>query len=234
MGRAHEAALAGAVRAVAKYGSHKATMGDIAMLAGIAKATLYNHFRTRDDVYRAAIAAEVDHIAAASLEHRGDGLASVLGHAASLIADHPAVRRVAALEPAVLAGLALISDAEPWPAAKRHIAEALREARGGREPSVAGADGAVADGAVADGAVADGAVAHGGATDFEDPAVDLVLRYLVSQLLTPSDERQRATTIDLLVAAIAHGSARADVPVPSHEPTPGRRAPAELPTQRGD
>ena len=52
MGRTREAALAGALAAVTKYGSRKATMGDIAMLAGIAKATLYNHFRTRDDVYR--------------------------------------------------------------------------------------------------------------------------------------------------------------------------------------
>jgi AcrR family transcriptional regulator len=223
MGRTREAALAGAVRAVAKYGSHKATMGDIAMLAGIAKATLYNHFRTRDDVYRAAIAAEVDHIAAASLERRGDGLASVLGHAASLIADHPAVRRVAALEPAVLARLALISDAEPWRAAKRDIAEALRQVRGGSELPVAGADGA------------DGAVADGAATDSEDPAVDLVLRYLVSQLLTPSGERQRAAAINLLVAAIARGVATsASIERPSHEATPGRRAPAGLPTQRGD
>jgi AcrR family transcriptional regulator len=227
-------------------------MGDIAMLAGIAKATLYNHFRTRDDVYRAAIAAEVDHIAAASLERRGDGLASVLGHAASLIADHPAVRRVAALEPAVLARLALISDAEPWRAAKRDIAEALRQVRGSSELPVAGADGA-------DGAVADGAVADGAATDSEDPAVDLVLRYLVSQLLAPSGERQRAATINLLVAVIAEGvatsasierpaqgvlpgsapasaneSANEDAPVPSYDATTGRRAPADLPTQRGE
>ena len=62
----HEAALRGALAAVEKYGSRKATMGDIAMLAGIAKATLYNHFRTRDDVYLAVVANEVDRIASAA------------------------------------------------------------------------------------------------------------------------------------------------------------------------
>ena len=55
--------MRGALAAVEKYGSRKATMGDIAMLAGIAKATLYNHFRTRDDVYLAVVASEVDRIA---------------------------------------------------------------------------------------------------------------------------------------------------------------------------
>ena len=46
-------------------------MGDIAMLAGIAKATLYNHFRTRDDVYLAVVANEVDAVAAAVASEAG-------------------------------------------------------------------------------------------------------------------------------------------------------------------
>ena len=59
MGRTRDAALAGAVRSVAKYGARKSTMGDIAMLAGIAKATLYNHFRTKPEVYAATVAAHL-------------------------------------------------------------------------------------------------------------------------------------------------------------------------------
>src|SRR5665213_4094646 len=84
MGRGHEAALRGALAAVEKYGSRKATMGDIAMMAGIAKATLYNHFRTRDDVYAAVVVAEIDAIAAAVAE-------SCVGFEAAFVAAATAV-----------------------------------------------------------------------------------------------------------------------------------------------
>jgi len=128
MGRTREAALRGAVRAVAKYGSRKATMGDIAMLAGIAKATLYNHFRTRDDVYRAAIAMQIDEIAAASSARAADGLEAVLAEAARLVAEHPAGRRIALEEPATLAALAAPSSGALWESARAHVAQALDEA----------------------------------------------------------------------------------------------------------
>lgn len=131
MGRTREAALSGAVRAIAKYGSRKATMGDIAMLAGIAKATLYNHFRTRDDLYGAVVRAEVDAVAAsaaaASAEGR-DGFAAVLTEAVKAIAEHPALRRIARDEPAVGAALATVGDGPAWASARAHIAAALRSA----------------------------------------------------------------------------------------------------------
>ena len=176
MGRTREAALDGAVNAVAKYGCRKATMGDIAMLAGIAKATLYNHFRTRDDVYRAAVAAEVERLAAAALERIPDGLQAVLAEAARLITEHQALRRIAADEPAIVARLAVISDAEPWKAARRHVAAAL---------------------------------AAGGASA-EPGAVDLVVRYFVSQLLSPSGQTERNAAARLLVAAIMSAAPRSD------------------------
>src|ERR1700722_16178375 len=90
MGRTHEAALRGAVAAIEKYGSRKATMGDIAMLAGIAKATLYNHFRTRDDVYLAVAANEVDRVSAAARAKLPDGLDVAIAEAARLIGAHAA------------------------------------------------------------------------------------------------------------------------------------------------
>src|SRR5204863_3827131 len=55
MGRTRVAVLDGASRAVEKHGARKTTMADIANLAGIAKGTLYNHFRTKDAVYAAAL-----------------------------------------------------------------------------------------------------------------------------------------------------------------------------------
>ena len=53
MQRTRSALLDGAVRAIEKHGARRATMADIAMLAGVAKGTLYNHFRTKEAIYTA-------------------------------------------------------------------------------------------------------------------------------------------------------------------------------------
>lgn len=174
MGRTRDAALAGAVRSVAKYGARKSTMGDIAMLAGIAKATLYNHFRTKPEVYAATVAAEVEAIAAAATARLDQGLETVLAEAARLVGEHPAVRKIALGEPETLAALATIGDGAAWKAAHDHVAGAIRAAGFVDAPA----------------------------------SVDLVLRYLASQLLTPSDDAARAGEARLLVGAIA-GAPRA-------------------------
>ena len=54
--------LSGAASCVARYGTRKTTMGDIAREGGVAKATLYNHFRTKDDVLAALLASQVDEL----------------------------------------------------------------------------------------------------------------------------------------------------------------------------
>ena len=59
MARTRAAVLDGASRAVEKHGARKATMADIASLAGIAKGTLYNHFRAKEAVYAAALDAGI-------------------------------------------------------------------------------------------------------------------------------------------------------------------------------
>jgi len=193
MGRTRDAALAGAVRAVAKYGARKATMGDIAMLAGIAKATLYNHFRTREDVYDAVVAAEVEAIAAAAGEQIAGGFGAALSEAARLVAEHPAVRRVALDEPVLLARLATISEATPWKCARDHVAGALR------------ASGCPDDAA----------------------AVDLVLRYLMSQLVSPSDTDQRRAEVRLIAAAVTGlASPPVESPLPAQPGAPLASGPA--------
>jgi len=167
MGRAREAALTGAVAAVAKYGSSKATMGDIAMMAGIAKATLYNHFRTRDDLYAAVVVAEIESIAAAPTDVAA-GFDAILAAAAKAIGENAAVRRVARDEPAVLAALATPGTGPGWSAARMHIARVLADAGCQSTPA----------------------------------AVDLVLRYLTTQLLSPSDQVERAAAAELVTAAV--------------------------------
>jgi AcrR family transcriptional regulator len=169
MGRTHEAALRGALAAISKYGSRKATMGDIALLAGIAKATLYNHFRTREDVYAAVAAAEVDAIAAAAHAKLADGFADAVAEAARLLGDHAPLRRVATDDPATLVVLATPGDGPVWTAARTHIAAALSEAGYVPTPS----------------------------------AVDLVLRYLTSQLLAPSTPGERVDAAALITRAVS-------------------------------
>ena len=64
MGRTRLGLLAGAERAFAEQGLRRSTMQSIAAAAGVAKATLYNHFRTKDDVARALLAAELERLTA--------------------------------------------------------------------------------------------------------------------------------------------------------------------------
>lgn len=119
MARTRAGLLDGARRAVAAQGTRRTTMNDIAAEAGVAKATLYNHFRTKDDVWAALVEAEVRAIAA---ECRELELADALAHAAGRLSEHPALRRVAETEPAALAGLlARHPRAAGWRAALEEV-----------------------------------------------------------------------------------------------------------------
>ena len=64
MGRTRAGLLAGAARAFAEHGLRRSTMQSIAAAAGVAKATLYNHFRTKDEVAAALLAVELDRLGA--------------------------------------------------------------------------------------------------------------------------------------------------------------------------
>jgi AcrR family transcriptional regulator len=123
MARTRGGLLDGALRAVAKHGTRRTTMHDIAMLAGVAKATLYNHFRTKDDVWSALVEAEVRSIAAECAEL---SLVDGLTHAALRLSGHQALRHVAETEPAALAGLLMRRpQAAGWRAAEAAVGERL-------------------------------------------------------------------------------------------------------------
>ncbi|MBI3687932.1 MAG: helix-turn-helix transcriptional regulator [Actinobacteria bacterium] len=124
MARTRSGLLAGALRAVAAHGTRRTTMGDIATHAGLAKATLYNHFRTKEDVWVALVAVEVAQLAE---ECAGLPLVEALAHAANRIGTHPAVRTVAREEPAVLARMFPgESPSGSWQVARELLAHGLR------------------------------------------------------------------------------------------------------------
>jgi AcrR family transcriptional regulator len=122
MNRTRSALLAGAARAVESSGT-KITMAQVAAEAGVAKATLYNHFRTREAVLAGLLAAEVEALVTAAA---GQPLASALVEAAAAISDHPVRRALQRLEPGVLAALGRIDPAaDGWQRARAAVADAL-------------------------------------------------------------------------------------------------------------
>jgi AcrR family transcriptional regulator len=129
MERTRAAVLDGAARAVEKHGARRATMGDIAVLAGIAKGTLYNHFRTKDAVYAAAVEAGVRALAEECTIAARDDLADALALAAERIGGHPALRRIASDEPAALAVLVTPDDGAIWQLVRDGV-RAILEAAG--------------------------------------------------------------------------------------------------------
>jgi AcrR family transcriptional regulator len=149
--RTRTAVLDGAARAVEKHGARRATMADIATLAGIAKGTLYNHFRDKEAVYAATIASGVAALAEECATVAREDLADALALAAERLGSNPALRRVAADEPATVAELMTIGDSAAWTAVRQSVRVVLESA--GRAAS--------------------------------EPAVDVVLRWLVSFVGTP-------------------------------------------------
>jgi AcrR family transcriptional regulator len=125
MARTRAAVLDGAARAVDKHGARKATMADIASLAGIAKGTLYNHFRAKEAVYAAALDAGIRSLAAECVAAAHVDLAESLTLAADRLGTNPALRRIAADEPAVLAALVTPTDMPLWGLARSSVRDVL-------------------------------------------------------------------------------------------------------------
>ena len=135
MARTRAAVLDGAARAVEKHGARRTTMADIANLAGIAKGTLYNHFRAKEAVFAAAIDAGVRSLTDECVTVATDDLADALELAAERLGTHPALCRLAADEPAAVAALSAIDDSDRWDDARASV-KAILDA-GGRDASPA-------------------------------------------------------------------------------------------------
>ena len=141
---------------IARYGVRKTTMVDVASRSGVAKATLYNHFRTKDDVLVALVEQRVTELVAAALA--AGGLVEALEGAAHTIATSAALRKVATDEPAALAPLMRPGDGRTWKIARDGVTMLLTAARVPSGPQ----------------------------------QVELVLRWLTSQLMWPTAEGAQA------------------------------------------
>jgi AcrR family transcriptional regulator len=186
MHRSRTAILQAAGHCVERYGVRRTTMGDIALKAGVAKATLYNHFRTKDDVLAALLQAHVARLGGACREVAagrplpaavpglagpdvGSGLGAALRVAAAAVAASGPLRRVVADEPELAAALATPTVGAAWDLVRGQVVDVLAAA------------GARAD----------------------RPAVDLVLRWLAGQVLWPASAEEVALAAPLLGAGLA-------------------------------
>src|SRR4051812_50180840 len=73
--RTRAAILAAAESCVARVGARRTTMRAVSAAGGIAKATLYNHFRTKSDLLEGLALARVDELATRGMAAAGGGLA---------------------------------------------------------------------------------------------------------------------------------------------------------------
>lgn len=126
MGRTRTALLQAAAGCVTARGARATTMGQLALEGGVAKATLYNHFRTKDEVLAALVDSRVATLGEVCLSVAGDeGLAAALERAAAgLAADEP-LRAVAAGEPALLLPLLRPGAGGGWDAARTAVTTVL-------------------------------------------------------------------------------------------------------------
>jgi len=104
MARSHAAILQGAARAVEMDGT-RVSMAQVAAAAGVAKATLYNHFRTREDVLTGLLLVEIDRLIA-EIAHLP--LEVALVRAAAAVSDHPLLEALGGADFATLAVLARV------------------------------------------------------------------------------------------------------------------------------
>src|SRR4051812_33603666 len=114
--------LTGAARAFAEHGLRRSTMQSIAAAAGVAKATLYNHFRTKDEVAAALLSAELDRLGTvASGLPREQALATLSDE----LGAHPVLRKLAVTEPESLMAL-LGVGADRWTDLTARLGAALQ------------------------------------------------------------------------------------------------------------
>lgn len=139
MGRSRAAAVAGARRVLVERGVRKTTMGEVAVRGGLAKATLYNHVRTKDELLLLVAAEGLERVRAAASSALGSGdLTTGLTAAAAELAGDEVLIALRRSEPAALLPLAAPGDGAGWDRARAATSEVL--AAGGRTPDPAAVD----------------------------------------------------------------------------------------------
>ncbi|MCU1592952.1 MAG: Transcriptional regulator, TetR family [Frankiales bacterium] len=136
MGRTRSALLQATADCVARYGIRKTTMVDVASKSGVAKATLYNHFRTKDDVLAALVEQQVaDLVGACVTTAAAEGLVAALEQVSVAFAASRPLRKAAESEQSLLAPLAVPGDGRGWQLARDGVTAVLTAGRAASGPA---------------------------------------------------------------------------------------------------
>ena len=130
MGRTRSALLHATAECITRYGVRKTTMVDVASKSGVAKATLYNHFRTKGDVLAGLVEQQVaDLVAACTAVAASDGLVAALTLVGESLAGSAPLRKAAQGEQALVAPLTTPGQARGWQVARDGVTAILEAAR---------------------------------------------------------------------------------------------------------
>lgn len=210
MDRTRAGLLAAALRSIARDGVRRTTMTQIGDLAGVAKATLYNHFRRKDDVVAALVDAEISRLATvAALDA---DLPAAFVRLADAVADHPALRTVVDLEPDLATRCMAPGEGAGWDAAREAMSALLTSDAVNRGAPVA-------------------------AVGPRSASVSLALRWLGSLVGDPGDARERLACALLVATAVRSNASVSAMPPSSATSTPAdsdviARQPGESTVQR--
>lgn len=123
MGRARAGILEGARRSLADGGLRGLTMSGVADRGGVAKATVYNHFRDRAELLDGLVRDTVDRLAQRAQE--APDPAAALAEAAVAAGSLPELRGTVARDPEAVAALARVGDGPVWEHARAAVSSTL-------------------------------------------------------------------------------------------------------------
>ena len=121
--RTRTALIDGARIVLSEVGVREANMITIADRSRVARATLYNHFRDKEEILHALLDSEIARMSelAKSASHRTE----VLYLLSRDIFDNSALRKVAELEPHLIARMVTISESEKWSEVRKTLQAVL-------------------------------------------------------------------------------------------------------------
>jgi len=121
--RTRTALIDGARTLLSEVGVREANMITIADRSRVARATLYNHFRDKEEILHALFDSEIARMSelAKGASHRTEALYLLSRD----IFDNSALRKVAELEPHLIARMVTISESEKWSEVRKTLQSVL-------------------------------------------------------------------------------------------------------------
>lgn len=128
--------LLAAYEALVNYGLSRATLTDVAKRAGVSRMTVYRRYETLSQLMSAVLTAELVSLLAIASEEAREGndaqrLSALVAEASRLIAEHPLMSRLLALEPESLLPVIVERRGSTQMAAEAALASLIADSRDG-------------------------------------------------------------------------------------------------------